>query len=238
LKKSSTRRSHKFVYKIIVLANTIADKLRIKPQYTLLALNAPPDFKKGLKRLPAGVSITSSGKVYDQVHWFVHNRAQLEKEMSRVMKLVKPGVTVWVYYPKVSSKIQTDLTRDKGWDCLLAEGDKLTWISLIAFDDTWSVFGFRAKTEADKKKEAKPKADREIFNWVDPATKTVKLPDDLAGALNRNKKEAAFFDSLSFTNKKEYLEWIVTAKREETRTERIKGTIERLGKLWKNPRNI
>jgi hypothetical protein len=158
--------------------------------------------------------------------------------MVRVLKMVQPDVTVWVYYPKVSSGMKSDLTRDKGWDCLLAEGDKLTWISLISFDDTWSVFGFRAKTEADKKKDAKPKAEREIFNWVNPQTKEVKLPDDLAGALKKAKKEAAYFESLSFTNKKEYIEWIVTAKREETRAERIKGTIERLGKEWKNPRNL
>ncbi|MEJ0101198.1 MAG: YdeI/OmpD-associated family protein [Bacteroidota bacterium] len=64
------------------------------------------------------------------------------------------------------------------------------------------------------------------------------MPDDLAAALKKNKKESAFFDSLSFTNKKEYIEWIVTAKRKETRMERVQGTIERLGKLWKNPRNI
>ncbi len=219
------------------MANSIADKLRIKPQSTLLTLNAPVNFKKGLQGLPAGVKITDTGKVYDQVHWFVKDRAQLEKEMSKVMKLVKSEVIVWVYYPKVSSKVQTDLTRDKGWDCLLAESDKLTWINLISFDDTWSVFGFRAKNDADKKKEAKPKAAREIFNWVDPKTKEVKLPDELASVLKKNKKEAAFFDTLSFTNKKEYIEWIVTAKREETRTERINGTVERLAKQWKNPAN-
>ena len=190
-----------------------------------------------MTELPAGVKIITSGKKYDQVHWFVLNRAQLEKEMRKVLKLVKDDVIVWVYYPKVSSKIQTDLTRDKGWDCLLTEGDKLTWINLISFNDIWSVFGFRAKTEADKKKEAIPKA-REIFNWVDPKTKEIKLPDDLAAILKKNKKEAAVFDALSFTNKKEYIEWIVTAKRDETRTERVNGTIERLTKGWKNPRNI
>ncbi|MFZ1532524.1 MAG: YdeI/OmpD-associated family protein [Chitinophagaceae bacterium] len=219
------------------MGNSIADKLRIKPHSTLLTLNAPVNFKKGLLSLPGGVKITDAGKVYDQLHWFVMNKAQLEKEMSKVIKLVKPEVIVWVYYPKVSSKVQTDLTRDKGWDCLLAEGDKLTWISLMSFDGTWSVFGFRAKNDADRKKEAKPKAAREIFNWVDPKTKEVKLPDDLASVLKKNKKGASFFDKLSFTNKKEYIEWIVTAKTEETRNERIKGTMERLGKGWKNPAN-
>jgi len=210
------------------MAASVSDKLKIKGKSILLTLNAPTDFKKGLQGLPAGVKITNFGKVYDQVHWFVFNRAQLEKEMSKVMKLVKPEVIIWVYYPKVSSKIQTDLTRDKGWDCLLSEGDKLTWISLISFDATWSVFGFRAKTEADKKKETKPKAEREIVKWVNPATKEVRLPDDLIIALKKNKKIDQYFHSLAFTHKKEYVEWIVTAKKEETRSKRIEGTIERL----------
>ena len=98
------------------------------------------------------------------------------------------------------------------------------------------MFGFRAKTEADKKKEANPKV-REIFNWVNPATKEVKLPDELMAAFKKNKKEAAIFEALSFSHKKEYIEWIVTAKREETKAERIKGTVEKLGKGWKNPAN-
>ena len=220
------------------MATTIAQKLKIQPGYTLLTINEPSGFQKGLNGLPKGVKVIESGKDYNQVHWFVLNRAQMENQMSKVMKLVKPGVTVWVYYPKGTSKLQTDLNRDKGWDCLLAEGDKLTWISLISFDDTWSVFGFRAKTDADRKKEAKPKEEREIFKWVNPQTKEVKLPDDLAISLKKNKKASDFFNTLSFTNKKEYIEWIVTAKREETRNERLTGTIERLNKQWKNPRNI
>ena len=219
------------------MANTLAQKLRIKEQFTLLTFNAPKDFAKKLGPVPTAVTISATTKKYDQVHWFVLNRAQMEKEMSMVMKLLKPEVIVWIYYPKGTSGIQTDLTRDKGWDCLLAEGDKLTWISLISFDATWSTFGFRAKTETDKKKEAKPKI-HEIFNWVNPTTKEVKLPGDLAAALKKNKKEAAYFETLSFTNKKEFIEWVITAKQATTRTERIAGTIERLGKQWKNPKNI
>lgn len=218
------------------MANSVADKLRIKTGYTIMTLNAPADFKKGLGALPSGTKIISSGKDYDQVHWFVKDRAQMEKEMDKVIRLVKGDTVCWIYYPKGTSKIQTDLSRDKGWEKLLKH-DELQWISLISFDDTWSTFGMRLKTEADKKKEAAPKV-REIFDWVNPQTKEVKLPPDLDAALKKNKKQAEYFNSLSFTNKKEYIEWIVTAKREETRSERITGTIERLGKQWKNPRNI
>jgi hypothetical protein len=218
------------------MANSTAQKLRIKEGYSLLTLNAPADFKKNLGPLPEGVKISTSAKAYNQVHWFVKDRAQMEEELNKVLPLVKDDVVCWIYYPKGTSKNQSDLTRDKGWDVLLKHNE-MHWISLISFDDTWSSFGMRLKTEADKKKEAQPK-EREIFKYIDAVKKIVYLPDDFATVLKKNKKQENYFNSLSFTNRKEYVEWIVTAKREETRNERLKGSIERLAKEWKNPRNM
>jgi hypothetical protein len=218
------------------MANSTAQKLRIKEGFSLLTINAPKEFKKEIGNLPTGVKISDNLKNYNQVHWFVLNKAQLDKDLDKVLKLIKDDIVLWIYYPKGTSKLQTDLTRDKGWENLLKHGE-LTWISLISFNDTWSTFGARLKSESDKKKEEKP-AVREIFNWVNPKTKEIKLPEDFAAALKKDKKQNDFFNTLSFTNKKEYIEWIVTAKREETRNERIQGTIERLGKQWKNPRNM
>jgi uncharacterized protein YdeI (YjbR/CyaY-like superfamily) len=57
-------------------------------------------------------------------------------------------------------------------------------------------------------------------------------------ALKKNKKLEEYFNSLAFSHKREYVEWIVTAKKDETRKKRIEGTLERLEKQWKNPRNI
>src|SRR5687767_6413150 len=128
------------------MANSIADKLRIKSGHTLLTKNAPADFKKNLGPTPANVKIVSNGSTFHQVHWFVKDRKQMEKELSQVLKLVKENVICWIYYPKGSSKMQSDLTRDKGWDELLKH-DEFTWISLISFDDTWSTFAFRLKTD-------------------------------------------------------------------------------------------
>ena len=214
-----------------------AQKLKIKEGFTLLTIHAPTDFQKQLQPLPANVKILAASKKYNQVHWFVENKAQLEKELNTILPLVKNDITCWIYYPKGTSKMQTDLTRDKGWDALLKHNDTLTWISLISFDEIWSVFGFRLKTEADRKKAAQPK-ERPIFEYIDAKTKTIRLPGDLETALKNNKKQESFFNTLSFTNRKEYVEWIVTAKREETRTQRIKDTIERLRKEWKNPANL
>ncbi len=218
------------------MATSTAQKLKIKENFTLLTINAPADFKKNIGELPKGVKISADSKNYNQVHWFVMNKAQMDKELTRVLNLIQEEVILWIYYPKGTSKLQTDLTRDKGWDNLLKH-DELSWISLISFDDTWSTFGSRLKTKADKKREEKPK-ERPIFDYADPKTRSVRLPDDLAIALKKNKKEADFFNSLSFTNKKEYIEWIITAKKDETRVERVRGTMERLVNQWKNPRNL
>jgi len=217
------------------MPNTLSQKLKIKEGYTLRTINAPENFVQTLSPLPAGVKISGDAKNYNQVHWFVRNKAQMERELNNILKLIKDDVVCWIYYPKGASKIQTDLTRDKGWDTLLKHD--FQWLSLISFDDTWSAFAMRSKTDADKKKDTQPK-EREMFNYIDTQKKIVTLPDDLATVLKKNKKANEFFQTLSFTNKKEYVEWIVTAKREETRNERIKGTIERLEKGWKNPRNI
>jgi hypothetical protein len=212
----------------------ISQKLKIREGDSILVINAPPGYKKSLGLLPADAKIVDSGKMFDQLHWFVKNKTQMENEIKKVLPLIKVNIICWIFYPKGSSKIQTDLTRDKGWNELLKHD--MQWISLVSFDETWSAFGMRQKTEADKKKEARPK-ERPIFDYVDPKTKTVKLPADFATALKKNKRQEAFFNTLSFTNKKEYIEWIVTAKRKETRNERVKGSIERLGKEWRNPAN-
>lgn len=213
---------------------TIAEKFRIKPGYRLLTLHAPDHFKKAFGSLPEGVKISDRGKIADQVHWFVQNQVQLKKELAKIMALLQPGVVVWVYYPKASSKIQTDLTRDKGWDCLLSEKEKLTWLTLLSFDETWSAFGFRAKTETDHKKDARAPKEREIFKWADSKTKKVILPPELAAAFKKHKKEADYFHSLAFSHRREYVEWIVTAKKEETKAKRIAGTIEKLRKMKNN----
>lgn len=218
------------------MPTSLAQKLKIKEGYSLRSINAPADFKKELGPLPDDVSISPTTKNFQQIHWFILNKAQLDKELPKVMPLVTADVLCWCYYPKGTSSLQTDLTRDKGWENLLKQPN-VHWITLVSFNDTWSAFAFRLEREADIKQASKP-TERPILDYIDPQKKTVRLPDDLQTLLSKNKKASSFFESLSFTNKKEYVEWIVTAKRAETRQERVTGTLDRLLKGWKNPRNI
>jgi hypothetical protein len=214
---------------------TIAQKLKVKEGYTLLTVNAPNDFKASLGELPPGVNISDKAKSYDQIHWFVKDKAQMEEEVEPVTRLLKENVTCWIYFPKGSSKMQTDLTRDKVWESLQKQ-QNLQFLTLVSFNETWSAFAIRLKTKSDKKKAATAK-ERPIFQYIDAAKKQVYLPDDIAKAMENAKKEKAFFETLSFTNKKEYVEWIVSARRAETRKTRVQEAIERLAKGWKNPAN-
>lgn len=220
-----------------LLASAITSKFRIAANDTLLPLHAPAGFGEMLGTLPAGSKIDPRAKSANQVHWFVTSQAQLEKELSRVMKALAPGARLWVYFPKGGSGVQTDLSRDKGWDCINKETDKLIRINLVSLDSTWSAFGFRTRSEADKKKKTTRRSASAIADWADPVKRTVTLPPDLAKALPAKKKERRFFEQLSYTNRKEYVEWVVTAVKPETRAQRIGGVVERLANGWKNPRN-
>ncbi len=60
-------------------------------------------------------------------------------------------------------------------------------------------------------------------NWATPVSPldTVSMPAELAAALQDNKKAQAFFASLAPSYKKQYIAWIATAKRDETRRKRL-----------------
>jgi hypothetical protein len=62
---------------------------------------------------------------------------------------------------------------------------------------------------------------------LDTEPRTVRLPADLRQALQEDDAAAAF-KSMSFTHRREYVEWIEEAKRPETRARRVAATVERV----------
>ena len=65
--------------------------------------------------------------------------------------------------------------------------------------------------------------------------KEAKLPKDFASALKKSKKALKTFDGFSSNNRKEYIEWVTEAKRDETRKRRIATSLEWLSEG--KPRN-
>jgi hypothetical protein len=68
----------------------------------------------------------------------------------------------------------------------------------------------------------------------DDEPRTVELPADLAAALGD--EERSFFDSLSYTHRKEYVRWIEDARREETRRARVEKAVVLLENRVRTPR--
>jgi uncharacterized protein YdeI (YjbR/CyaY-like superfamily) len=58
--------------------------------------------------------------------------------------------------------------------------------------------------------------------------KELVMPDEFQKALNKNKIAKAAFEKVSYSHRKEYIEYITEAKREETRLSRIEKSIEKL----------
>lgn len=66
----------------------------------------------------------------------------------------------------------------------------------------------------------------------DKDERTVELPDDIRESLDFFPELIEFFDNMSFTHRKEYVEWITSAKKPETRLNRMEKGIEILQKMY------
>jgi hypothetical protein len=63
---------------------------------------------------------------------------------------------------------------------------------------------------------------------LDEEPRVVDLPADLAQALATDDAARAAFDKLSYTHRREYVEWIAEAKRPATRARRVAETVDRV----------
>lgn len=70
---------------------------------------------------------------------------------------------------------------------------------------------------------------------LDTEERIVEVPQELIKLLSKNTKAKSFYDSLSFTNRKEYAVWISSAKKDETKTKRLKEILPKLLAGKKNP---
>ena len=72
----------------------------------------------------------------------------------------------------------------------------------------------------------------EIQVTVEPdlEERVIEIPKDLMKELKKDKEAKTFFDKLSYTHRKEYVNWVTEAKKAETRQSRIIKAIEMLKK--------
>jgi hypothetical protein len=63
---------------------------------------------------------------------------------------------------------------------------------------------------------------------ADNEERTVVIPDDFQRALARSPKAKESFENFAYTHRKEYVQWIESAKKPETRQRRISDAVTRI----------
>src|SRR5215472_6592729 len=121
---------------------SLAKRLGVKAGQRMAVVNAPVGFREQLQPLPDGATLveTLSGAL-DCALVFTREQAAVERDGLAALAAVKSGGLVWLAYPKLTSKVKTDITRDRGWDAVYGAG----WrpVSIVGIDEMWSALRFR-----------------------------------------------------------------------------------------------
>jgi hypothetical protein len=215
--------------------NAVAKKLLMKPGQHWLLFNAPDTYLAALEPLPDGLQISLTiDAVFDGIQLFALNSAELATGLLYIKEILTAKTVLWVIYPKKTLGMVTDLEMMGNW----TEPNKygLNGVAAAAIDDTWTALRFRpegqSKTSATSNSQL---SSGQYAAYIDVANKHIVLPTDVEAALQQQPEAFTFYSKLSYSNKKEYLLWILTAKQEKTRTERLVKMVVKLLSGKKNP---
>lgn len=213
----------------------LARKLKMKSGSTWLLFNAPAHYTAALEPLPQNITVKyAPDGEFDGVQMFVKDTADLTASIQAVAKLLKPEAVFWIMYSKKNSGVESDLEMMSSWDVCKKYG--LRPVASAAIDQTWTALRFKPYEQV-KKSEGSNESIRqnEYLAYIDVDNKQVTLPPVMAAELEKYPEALDFYNRLSYTNKKEYVLWILMAKQEKTREERLTKLVEKLTQGRKNP---
>jgi predicted SnoaL-like aldol condensation-catalyzing enzyme len=122
--------------------NPIAKKLGMKPGVRALIVAAPPGYLKLLAPLAEGVVVSGVlNGAHPFVQFFARRAFEISKAAPRLLRHAAPGALVWISYPKKTSGMDTDLSREAVSEAMSGTG----WrpVSIVAIDEVWSALRFR-----------------------------------------------------------------------------------------------
>ena len=125
---------------------SLAHKLKLKPGTFAAILNMPAGYLIELAPVRVTIEYSLNSK-YDWIQVFVKSKAELDTLFPALIAALKPDSILWISFPKGSSGVQTDLSRDKGWE----QVEGLKWLNLVSVNLTWSAFSLRPYKPGEKK---------------------------------------------------------------------------------------
>jgi len=211
---------------LVMSSPSLLEKLQLKDEKNLLIQGLPSSIEKQFIKLSFSKNLTPllKSRKIDFALVFAINQTQLKCILADVMPHLQPDAKLWIAYPKLASKIASDLSRESSWEFLSDYGYE--GVRAAALDNVWTALRFKQVNEGEKK----------TLNFcatnpapgVDYVKRTIQVPSELQQLFKKNKSAETFFESLAFTHRREYVEWIVSAKRAETKARRLETTMEKL----------
>jgi predicted SnoaL-like aldol condensation-catalyzing enzyme len=130
---------------------SIVKKLGLKPGMRALVLDAPSGYMKSLAPLPDQVEVSQNlGSTHDFVQFFATKKSDIAKSAKKLLQSATPGALVWITYPKKTSGVDSDLSREAVWAAM--EGTGWRPVSQIAIDEVWSALRFRPTQDVKSRK--------------------------------------------------------------------------------------
>lgn len=111
----------------------------IKNGQILVVLNAPAGYLATIGEIPENVKILYELEPgADIIQLFTKTKAELEDKFPALKQALKDNGSLWITYPKGTSKVETDINRDIIWH--VGEGIGLTPATMISIDSIWAAF--------------------------------------------------------------------------------------------------
>jgi len=213
----------------------LAQKLQIKAGSKWLLFNAPANYLPIIEPLPHNVHISYEPEgTYNGIQLFINNAIDLTVLLGTIKSVLKPETIFWVTYPKKSSGVDSGLEMTGSWDELTNLGLRI--VTSVSVNETWTALRFKP-AELTKLSDSRNAniSKNEYGDYIDIENKQITLPTDIAEALQDKPQAMAFYQQLSYSNKKEYVIWILSAKQEKTREDRLIKMVDKLLDKKKNP---
>ena len=117
-------------------ATPLSRKLGIGEGGTYALVDPPDGAAASLEPLPEGARRIAQPAAADVVIAFATERATLAAHVEELAPAIFPDRTLWVAWPKRTSKVPTDITEDVVREVALPLG--LVDVKVAAIDQTWS----------------------------------------------------------------------------------------------------
>jgi len=130
------------------MSQTILEKLQLKNEKNVLIQGLPSSIEKQFSKLSFAKNLTPllRSRKIDFALVFAVSEVQLNTILEDIMPALKEDSKLWIAYPKLTSKISTDLNRESSWSKLASSDYEST--EQVSLDHVWHAVNFR-KTEAE-----------------------------------------------------------------------------------------